>query len=139
MFLYGSNGSPELIGNEIARDFFSFAILHLTSTMFLTIDSKKEKNGGIFHRILDPMGKSALLDEIDKIFNSSVGQTTLKEFINIRRNRLATHRSLSIKELPKANLDVTFDPESLNQFFRAIQNLIPAVSKLDDELSKFEN
>jgi len=43
MFLYGSSASPELAINEVARDFYSFALMHLTCTMFLNVDNPKKE------------------------------------------------------------------------------------------------
>jgi hypothetical protein len=137
MFLYGSNGIPEILTNRIAQDFFSFALLHLTCTMFLTSDSNNDV--GIFHRILDPIGKSELLVRIDDIFESAIGNTTVGEFIRLRRNRLATHRSLSIKELPQENLEVSFDPDSIKQYYQAMDSLSREVSYLYDKLDQLKN
>jgi len=136
MFLYGNSVNPEIIVNQVAEDFFHFALLHLTSTMFLIKDPDQEQKCGVFHRILDPIGESGLLDEIDKILQSPVGNTNLGEFIRRRRNKLATHSTLSITNLPEINLEVTYNSESLDQFNSAIERLIPEVSKLHDKLKK---
>ena len=81
MYLYASHGSFEIMINPIAKDFFSFGLLHLTSTMFITKDSRSDPEGGVFHRVLDPLGYGKLLDSIDAILNSPIGETTLKQFI----------------------------------------------------------
>src|SRR3989304_7997778 len=82
MFGYACGGSPELLVNEVANDFFQFGLLHLTSTAFIL------ESGRLFHRILDPMGYGHLLKDIDSALNSKVGQTTLREFIRLKRNKL---------------------------------------------------
>ena len=107
MFLYGSSGSPELAINEVAQDFYSFALMHLTCTMFLNVDNpQKEKTAGVFHRILDPLGKSCLLRDIDDIFCKKVGDITLKNYLKERRNFLATHRTLSPHNLSVENQNI---------------------------------
>ncbi len=86
MYIYASAGSPKLIVNETARDFFTFGMLHLVSTMFITTDSGKDPEGGVFHRLLDPMGLGSMIDAIDTILETLVGKTTLKQFIRPKRN-----------------------------------------------------
>lgn len=134
MFLYGSNGSPELIVNEVARDFFSFATLHLVCTMFITTDKKNEKTGGVFHRVLDPLGKSQLLDEVDNILSVNIGQTNLKQFFRSKRNKLATHGSLFFSSQHNSVINITFNEENLDQFKEAMIQLNLAVFKLDEKL-----
>jgi hypothetical protein len=95
MYLYGSSGSPELLMNEVARDFFSFAMLHLICTMFITTDQRSDPAGGVFHRVLDPMGMSYLLTDIDRRLDSPIGNTTLRIFVRSKRNKLATHGRLA--------------------------------------------
>ena len=112
MYLYGSGGSFELMGNEVARDFFSFAMLHLTCTMFITTDRGNPRQG-IFHRTLDPIGQSHLLTEVDDILDSPLGKTTLRQFLRSKRNKLATHGTVTFSSQPREVQDVTFDDESL--------------------------
>ena len=138
MFLYGSSGSPELIVNEVARDFYSFALLHLICTMFITTDKKNENIGGIFHRVLDPLGKSELLIEIDKILSLSIGRTTLKQFFRSKRNKLATHGSLSFSSQQDSNINVIFNKSNLDQYEAAMNQMNLAVFKLDENLKSMK-
>lgn len=138
MFLYGSNSFPELIVNEVARDFYSFALLHLICTMFITTDKKNENIGGIFHRVLDPLGKSELINEIDKILSLPIGRTTLKQFFRSKRNKLATHGSLSFSSQQDSNIDVIINKSNLDQYVEAMNQLSLAVFKLDENLKVIE-
>ncbi len=61
MYLYGATGSPEIPVNEVASDFYAFALLHLTATMFITTDKQRGPEG-VFHRLLDPAGLSTWVD-----------------------------------------------------------------------------
>lgn len=138
MYLYGSAGSPELLVNDIARDFYSFALLHLTCTMFITTDTKKDPAGGAFHRILDPMGYSEFLTDIDRILDQPIGKTNLRHYIRSKRNKLATHGSLAFTTQPQAVQEVTFDDVSLTQFRTAMHELDDAVAKLEQQLALLE-
>ena len=93
MYIYGSGGSFELMWNEVARDFFSFTMLHLTCTMLVTTDHGDPRQG-IFHRILDPMGESGLLAEVGMALDSAVRKTSLRQFLRSKRNKVATHGRL---------------------------------------------
>ena len=137
MYLYGSAGSPELMVNDVAQDFFSFALLHLTCTMFITTDPPDPRQG-IFHRILDPMGQSHLLAEVDNILDSAVGKTTLRQFLRSKRNKLATHGSVAFSSQPREVQDVTFDEESLQQHHDAMTQLDRAVFRLEQRLRRLE-
>lgn len=136
MFLYGCSGSPEVKFNEVARDFYSFAIMHLICTMFITTDSNDDKNGGVFHRILDPLGKSILLRHVDKIISKKVGSITLKEYLKERRNRLATHRTLSLHELSAENQAIVNNPQAIRKYYTLMEDLEKAVYTLLLELIK---
>lgn len=138
MYLYGSNGSPEVIVNEVAQDFYIFALLHLISTMFITADNKNDENGGIFHRILDPLGKEILLIDIDKILSQPIGKTTLKQYIRTKRNKLATHGKLSFSSQPEQIKKLTFNEKNVNQFYEGMRRLDKAVYKLYNDLEKLE-
>lgn len=138
MYIYASGGSPELMVNQIARDFFNFGCLHLVSTMFITTDSRSDPEGGAFHRILDPLGYGTLLDPIDNILDSQVGNTTLRQYIRSKRNKLAVHGSLEFSSQPREVQDVTFDKEALIQFEKRMQDLDEAVAVLEGELEKIE-
>ena len=138
MYIYASSGSPELMVNEIARDFFNFGLLHLTSTMFITTDSRSDPEGGVFHRILDPLGYGNLLDSIDSILDSPVGNTTLRQYIRSKRNKLAVHGSLKFSSQPREVQDVTFDDEALSQFEERMYDLDDAVKVLLGELKSLE-
>lgn len=113
MYMYASNGRPELMFNEIARDFFTFGLIHLISTMFITTDSQSDPEGGVFHRILDPLGYGTLLYSIDDILDSPIGKTSLRQYIRSKRNKLAVHGSLEFSSQPNKVQDVTFDEEAL--------------------------
>jgi hypothetical protein len=139
MYMYASSGSPELMVNEIARDFFTFGLLHLISTMFITTDSRNDPEGGVFHRILDPLGYRKLLDSIDNILDSPVGNTTLRQYIRSKRNKLAVHGSLKFSSQPREVQDVILDDEALNQFKQNMHDLDGAVAVLIEELEKLEN
>lgn len=136
MYLYGSGGSPELMTNEVAQDFFSFALLHLTCTMFITTDHGDPRQG-IFHRTLDPIGQSHLLTEVDDILNSLLGKTTLRQFLRSKRNKLATHGTVTFSSQPRDVQDVTFDEESLHHH-DAMTRLESAVFRLERELAGLE-
>ncbi len=137
MYLYGSGASPELMVNKVAQDFFSFAMLHLTSTMFITTDHGNSRQG-VFHRILEPMGQQHLLTEIDAILDSALGKTTLRQFIRSKRNKLATHATLAFSTQPRNVQDVTFDEQSLQQYEDAMTQLDGAVFRLEQELKHLE-
>jgi len=137
MYLYGSGGSPELMVNEVAQDFFSFTMLHLTCTMFITTDHGDPRQG-IFGRILDPMGQSHLLTEIDSILDSPLGKTTLRQFLRSKRNKVATHGSVAFSSQPREVQDITFDDESLQQHHDAMTKLDQAVFMLEEELKHLE-
>ncbi len=136
MYLYGSSGSLEFMTNKVAQDFYTFALLHLISTMFITTDPP-DKRQGIFHRILDPMGQSDLLTEIDRILDSPLGDTTLRQFIRSKRNKLATHGNVAFSSQPDEVQNVTFDDQSLQQYQDAMTELDGAVFKLDERLRRF--
>jgi hypothetical protein len=130
MFLYGCSGSPELYVNEVAQDFYSFALMHLTCTMFLTKDSSKDEKGGVFHRVLDPLGKSNYLRTIDKIFAKKVGKITLETYIKERRNLLATHRTLSLQSLSVENQAIVNNQAAHRRFDTLMEDLKRAVTNL---------
>lgn len=133
MYLYGSKCSPEMLVNDIAQDFYNFSLLHLTCTMFITTDQKNSPQG-IFHRILDPLHKRELLADIDIIFDSPIGNTTLRQFIRSKRNKLATHGLLDFSSQPKDVQNITFNKNSLQQYQDAMFKLDKAVSRLEQKL-----
>jgi len=136
MYIYASGGSPEIIFNEVARNFFNFGLLHLISTMFITKDSRNEPKGGVFHRILNPLGYGLLLDPIDNILDSPLGKTTLRQYIRSKRNKLCVHGSLKFSTQPHEVLDVILNSEALSQFEERMDNLDEAVIVLKGELEK---
>ncbi len=137
MYLYVSAGSPELMMNAVAQDFFSFAMLHLTATMFITTD-RGDPRQGIFHRILERIGHSELLTEVDSILDSSLGKTTLRQFIRSKRNKLATHSTVAFSSQPQDVQAVTFDDDALKQYADAMTRLDEAVFRLQEELAHLE-
>ncbi len=136
MYIYASGGSPEIIFNEVARNFFNFGLLHLISTMFITKDSRNEPKGGVFHRILYTLGYGLLLDPIDNILDSPLGETTLKQYIRSKRNKLCVHGSLKFSTQPHEVRNVTLNSEALSQFEGRMHNLDEAVIVLKGELEK---
>lgn len=137
MYFYGSRGSPELMLNEVAQDFFSFALLHLTCTMFITTDHG-DPCPGIFHRALDPLGLADLLTEIDQILDSRLGQTTLRQFLRSKRNKLATHGTGCFSSQPADVQAVTFDEDALQQYAAAMTQLDEAVFTLERKLARLQ-
>jgi len=138
MYIYASGDSPEIILNEVAKDFFNFGFLHLISTMFITKDSRSETKGGAFHRILDPLGYGLLMDPIDNILDSPIGKTTLRQYIRSKRNKLCTHGSLKFFTQPHEVRNVTFNNKALNQFEERMYSLDEAVIILKNKLDKLE-
>lgn len=136
MYLYGSKGSPELLVNDTAQDFYTFALLHLTSTMFITTDPPDNKQG-IFHRILDPLEKADLLLEIDTILDSKLGDTMLRQFIRSKRNKLTVHGNVAFSSQPIDVQNVSFDDISQMQFSEAMTELDDAMYRLIIELEKY--
>ena len=100
VYLYGAQGSAEMMINPVAMNFYSFAMLHLISTMFIVKDSRKETTGGVFHRTLDKLGLSELMSDIDSILLLPVGKNTLTEYI--RQNAypvISEHVKIELSEL----------------------------------------
>jgi hypothetical protein len=123
MFLYAYQGSPEIIINPVANDFWTFGLLHLICTMYITTDFADEKPGGAFHRLLDPMEQGHLLKGVDSALDLKVGESTLRKFLQTKRNKLATHRELDFLSLPKEVQDVSFDEKALKQYDSAMTML----------------
>ena len=136
MFLYASAGSPDCLVNPVAENFFQFGLLHLTSTMFITTDKKTDPAAGVFHRILDPMGHGTLLAGVDAALATKVGQTTLRQFIRTKRNKLATHRDLSFLSQSKEARNVAYNKIALKQYEAAMHLLETAVLALSRELER---
>lgn len=138
MYLYGSSASPELLMNEMARDFYSFGMLHLTCTMFITTETGDPRQG-IFHRILDPRGLSYLLAEVDRTLDSPLGNTTLRQFVRSKRNKLATHGTLAFSSQPLDVQAVTHNELSVERFHEAMEGMLQAVLRLERELARVES
>lgn len=138
MYMYASKGSPEPMFNEIASDFFTFGLLHLISTMFITTDSRSDPEGGFFHRVLDPLGYGTLLETVDDILDSPVGMTKLRQYIRSKRNKLAVHGSLGFSSQPSEVQDVTFDDEALIQFTERMHDFDEAVAVLERKLEELD-
>ena len=135
MYLFGSKGSPEMLVNDTAQDFYSFSLLHLICTMFITTDYENSPQG-IFHRILDPMHQYELLADIDKILDSPIGNTNLRQFFRSKRNKLATHGTLDFSSQPKDVQNITFNEKLLQQYQEAMFILDEAVSRLEKTLCR---
>ena len=134
MYTFASNGIPQQRDNEIANDFIIFGLLHLFSTMFITTDSRNDSEGGVFHRILDPLGYGSLLEPIDNILNSPVGNTTLKQYIRSKRNKLAVHGSLKFSNQPDTVQKITFDENALKQFAENMEKFDREILILEKKL-----
>jgi hypothetical protein len=106
--------------------------------MFITRDEKMDRSGGLFHRLLDPMGMSILLEEVDRILETTVGETTLREFLRSKRNKLATHRTLAFSNQPSEVQAVTHDKEALRQYSDAMREMEQAVFRLEQALARME-
>jgi len=119
-------------------DFISFAGMHLICTMFITTDSPGGA-AGVFHKVLDPSGHAALLEEVDRVLGQPVGDTTLRQYLRSKRNKLAVHGTLEYCSQPKDVQAVAFYDDALEQFDDAIEALDVAVDRLDRDLAKLES
>jgi len=138
MFLYGSAGPSTLLFDKAAADFFHFAGLHLMTTMFIASD---EPGGaaGVFHRILDPMGRASLLTDVDHILDSPIGETTLRRYIANKCDALATHGRLNWgSQAPEVHA-VDSDDAKVAQVDDAICALVSAVGDLADALALLQS
>ncbi len=136
MYLFGAKGHPAMIPSEVAQDFTNFALLHLACTMFITTDDKSETKGGVFHRILDPLGYSSLLTDIDDTLQMPVGKTTLKQFLRTKRNKLATHGTMGFDTQDVNAQEVINDEQAIFQFNMAMEELDQDVQELLIKLEK---
>ena len=91
--------------------------------MFLIKDSENEPYGGMFHRILDQHGHSHLLNDIDQILESSVGEITLGDYIRIKRNKMATHGEGRFSSQPEFVQNISFDEDALDEFNSSMAKL----------------
>lgn len=82
------------------------------------------------------MGYGHLLKDVDSALNSKVGKTTLREFIRLKRNKLATHGDLSFYSQPKEIQNVTFSKRALREFERAMSALETAAYALSRKLKE---
>lgn len=138
MYLYAS-GHKSLDPTEASSRFFQFGLMHLVCTMFITTDSAKDTQGGVFYRILNEMGHSELLIGIDKILDFTVGNTTLRQYFRNKRNKMATHGPLDFGSQQKEVQDVSWDENSRTQFCSAMPALERAVAQLDAQLKLLED
>lgn len=139
MYSYASQGSPELRVNPVAREVATFTILHLINTMFIIKDRRNDPIKGVFHRILDPLNRKDLLDEIDDILDTEIDEISLREFIRITRNSLATHGKLTFK-LRDHNIEVArMEDDFRESYFELMEKLDIAVRKLDNNLSQIHD
>jgi len=138
MYLYASSGSPEIVVNEVAHDFFVFGLLHLTSTMFIVTDRDDRSTQGLFHKVLDPLKQSHLLADVDRILDRPIGGTSLRKYIQSKRNTLATHGTARFSSQPEEVQDVTCDADSLAEYEAAMTELDAAVLKLYQQLEALE-
>ena len=138
MYLYGTVGPSTLFLDPAAEDFFHFAGLHLMTTMFIASD---EPGGaaGVFHRILDPMGRASLLVDVDYILDSPIGETTLRWYIANKCDALATHGRLNWGSQAPEVRAVDIDDAKRTQFVDAICALDSAVGDLADALALLQS
>ncbi len=137
MYLFGAKGHPAImLGGDDAQDFTQFALLHLISTMFITTDDKSETKGGVFHRILDPLGYSSLLTDIDATLQMPVGKITLKQFLRTKRNKLATHGTMGFDTQNVNAQEVIDNEQAIWQFNNAMEKLDQNVQALLLELEE---
>jgi len=137
MYRYGADASRSPFLSPTAESFISFAGLHLVNTMFITTDTHGGA-GGAFHKVLDPLGYSGLLDEVDRVLSLPVGRTTLRQYVRSKRNRLAVHGTLEYESQPTDVRAVTSDEAALEQFGDAMAELDDAVEDLDRQLAALE-
>jgi hypothetical protein len=137
MYEYGAVVSGSAALGKAGSDFFLFAATHLIDTMFIAAD---EPGGapGVFHRVLDPMGRGDLLDGVDEALDSPVGATTLREYLRSKRDSLALHGALSWASQPREVRDVNSDEIALQQSSEAMAELLDAVALLDKELARLD-
>jgi hypothetical protein len=137
MYLWGAEASGSPLLTEAGSDFITFAGMHLMSTMFIAAD---EPGGvpGVCHRILDPMGHGDLLARVDRILDSPVGVTTLREYLWSKRNCLALRGTLRWSSQPSEVQDVNGDEVALGQYSAAMGELEDAVADLDEELPQLD-
>ena len=135
MFNFGSNPGPFAIGNEAAMNFIHFGLLHLICTMFITHDDKND-HGGLFYRILSKTGKSNLLDKIEEVLGSKIGNSTLREFIQNKRNKLAVHGDLSFNNQKEVVKEITFREDYVDQFYETMAKLEYEINMLYNSLLK---
>jgi len=138
LFLYGHSGTPQIAFNNIARLYNLFAGLHLISTMFLIQDSKKNPKpmGGFCYRVLEPLGLTDLLKDIQQILETPLAKTTFGDFIRLSRNRLATHGDLSLERMLEKALSLTKDRNAVDKFEELMDELAGEVDTLRDKLKE---
>ena len=118
-----------LLQGGAAYNFYMFGGLHLVSAMFL-IDG----DGGLFGRTLKAMGRGDLLVEVSEVLQSAVGDTTLGDYLRLKRNKLATHGDMSFESQSAEVQAITFCDESQEAFDDAMYRLEDAVHLLRGEL-----
>ena len=138
MFLYGNTGSADTFLNPIARRFYDFAGIHLMSTMFLIQDSQHNPKpmGGFCYRVLEPLGFAYLLEGIQQILQTPLGQTTLGDYIRRCRNKLATHGDLSAARMPEKELSFLHYDNAEVDHERLMDELQREVQKLRSKLEE---
>ena len=136
MYMFAVTGHPLFAIDTAATGFLVFGTLHLISTMFLTTDERQDPVPGVFHRVLDPLGQSDILHDVDKALEMPVGRTTLGAYIRRKRNRLAVHGDLAFTSQHAEVIEVTQSDEALDQYEAAMESLTAAVKSLHKELSE---
>lgn len=136
MFCYGYRDSLEFLIDPIASLYNQFAGLHLISTMFLIKDKKREIRGGVFYRVLQPIGLEHLLAPIWEVMDLPLGNTNFGDYLRISRNKLTTHGDLSFMSLPSDVQHITFDEDAVEQFNELLEKLAECVIELQDSLEK---
>ncbi len=143
MLLFGSSSHPfyfsQTEGLEIARKYNLFCLINLVAAMFLIKDRDEKDDtdaGGVFYRLLKPMGYDYLLDPIKEIMKTPIGETTFGNYQRLMRNRLCTHGDFSRDSLPEAEQNFIYSKENINNFYTLLDRLTYEVEVLRKELEK---
>lgn len=111
MFEYGMNQTMSIFSlfgvpnpfnpsEIVAVAFNNFALIHLMYTMFL-VDKGKSPMGGFICKVLEPLGHASLLEPIQQILGSSLGNVSFGDYTKIQRAKLCTHGDLAYESLDK--------------------------------------
>ncbi len=125
---------------EIAEKYNNFCLINLVAVMFLIADKgeteKDNDAGGVFYRLLKPFNYNYLLNPIEKLMNTSIGETTFGDYQRRMRNNLCVHGDFSRDSLPLAEKNVIYFEKNLEKFNSLFGELIYEVDVLKKELEK---